>query len=274
MRMAYINNENGLSMTELLAGAFIMLIVLAGATNVLVTQQSILQDENDNSKVRAKGRLAIKLIAKEVRMAGNGLPPFKAITDPSSDPLPATVNSLSFMTNLQGVRTVMKMDPASGGAMSGDTDVTIIPTFDPEKVFKDNDKIVLYNPNDPEGNVFDKVVVDGDVSDTGTLLAFIPALNNDYELIPTANIIPINKYNDYTIFQDGNMIKKTIDGQTVILINDLDLSAQGLVFDFNGETDPAQVNSIGITLNMLAPNNNHATIEFHTDVSIRNSQEG
>jgi hypothetical protein len=245
-----------------------MLIVLAGATNVLTTQQSILQDENDNSKVRAKGRLAIRLIAKEVRMAGNGLPPFKAITDPSSDPLPATVNSLSFVSNLQGVRTVM--DPASGGAAINATDMTIIPGA----AFKDNDKIVLYNPNDPEGNVFDKVVVDGDVSDTGTLLAFIPALNNDYELIPTANIIPINKYNDYTIFQDGNMIKKTIDGQTVILINDLDLSAQGLVFDFNGETDPAQVNSIGITLNMLAPNNNHATIEFHTDVSIRNSQEG
>ena len=100
MRPAYINNEKGLSLTELLAGALIMLIVLAGTTNVLITHQSILQDENDNSKVRAKGRLAIKLISKEVRMAGYGLPPFKAITDPNTDPLPATVSSLSFMTNL------------------------------------------------------------------------------------------------------------------------------------------------------------------------------
>ena len=260
----YLKNKYGLGLIELMIAAVIMLFVLAGTMKVFTYQQSIISDENAKAKVRAKGRYAIKLIAREVRMAGFGLPPFRAITN--SNPLPATVNTLSFRTNLQGAGTMV--DSSSGPTDEGDTSISIVPGV----AFSDGDRVVIYDPNDPEGDAFDLVTVEGNVSASATSMDFSPALTNEYPLLATAQAIPINKYNHYTIFQDGDQIKKNVDGVTVPIVNELELSSGGLIFDFNGATDTAEVDIIGITLNMLDPNNPDASIAFHTDVTLRNSR--
>jgi Tfp pilus assembly protein PilW len=259
----FLKNEKGLGLIELMMAAIIMIIVLAGSIKVFTYQQSLIQDENDTAKIRAKGRHAVKFIAKEVRMAGFGLPPHQAITN--SNPLPATVDTLNFRTNVGGVRTMMD---STTDASVGNTSITIIPGV----AFSDGDSVVIYNPNESDDDIFDLVTVVGDVSDSATTMFFFPDLENKYKLFTNANSVPINKYNNYSIFQDGNQIKKTIDDVTIPIINDLDLSSNGLVFDFNGATDTADVVRIGITLNMLDPNNPDATMEFHTDVTLRNSR--
>jgi prepilin-type N-terminal cleavage/methylation domain-containing protein len=70
-----LNNQYGFSLIELMVASIIGLVALGGAIMVFTTQNNALKDENDGTKVRAKGRLAIKILAKEIRMAGYGLPP-------------------------------------------------------------------------------------------------------------------------------------------------------------------------------------------------------
>ncbi len=71
----YIKNQSGFTLVEMMIASVIALIVIGGSIYVFTTQQSLLKDQNDNTKVRAKGRLAIKILAREVRMAGFGVPP-------------------------------------------------------------------------------------------------------------------------------------------------------------------------------------------------------
>ena len=266
MKKKFSKSEKGLGLIEILIATAIMILVLGGTIKVFTYQQSLIRDENDTAKVRAKGRLAVKRIAKEVRMAGFGLPPGLGL-DPDMAPLPATVDSLSFRSNPDGTRTMM--DPNSGGAPQNATSITIVPGV----AFKKDDQVALFNPSDPNGEVYDLVTLTHDVPTSATTMKFFPGLKLAYTFFSNAKAAPINKYSNYTIFQDGAQIKKTInDDVTIPIINDLELNPNGLVFDFNGATDTADVVRIGITLNMLDPNNPNATMEFHTDVTLRNTR--
>lgn len=260
----YSGNQRGLALVELLIAAAIGLMVLAASIYVFTFQQSLLKDENDSTKVRAKGRLAIKILAREIRMAGFGLPPGGAMTDI------ATPNSISFRTNksFDGSEAITRISLTAGGIDETATSLTVADGTD----FLDDDKIVVYQTGwfrsrdfrvDGNGaaNAIDIKAMDGTASTFGS-----PA----FEFGLNANLITVNKFNDWTIALSGDEIRKTVDGgNTVVLIDELKPSPGGLQFDYAGIV-AATTSKIGITLNLLDPDNDDAAIEFKTDVTLRN----
>ena len=77
----YLNNQRGVSMVEYIMGAAVGVLILGVSIIVFTNQQSLIKDQNDSANIRAKGRLAIKTLAKEIRMAGYGLPSNQGIQD-------------------------------------------------------------------------------------------------------------------------------------------------------------------------------------------------
>lgn len=241
-----------MTLVEIMFAAAIGLIILGVAISVFVNQQSLLKNQNDNANIRAKGRLAIKILAKQIRMAGYGLPPNLGIQSPLS------TNSISFQSNLYDVTTAL--DPTGTGILSTDTSLDVVDSSS----FTFGDNIVIYHPD------FNIVNINSVQSIATGLINLSSAVGEAYTFGVNTKLITVNKYNDITIALSGTKIQKTIDGKTVMLINDVDAST-GLVFDFSGATQPSMVRKIGITINLVDPNNTHAVIEFKTDVSLRNS---
>jgi len=281
IRKCLINDARGITLVELLTALVIGIIALAGTIKIFTTQQGLLIDENDGTKVRAKGRQAIKILAREVRMAGFGLPEYQGI-DPSMNPLPAPAitNSISYRTNrnFDGQKAARFLDASAGTAASGSSFVTLL--AEPSAagaVFADQDKIVIYNPNQLDEVPAHYTLVNGAVSNTSTVLNFADPLPGDLEFTPLAKVILANRYSDYTINMAGDQIMKTVDGNTIPLVNNVNAGLNGgLRFHFrNGlgadAASTTEVETVTITLAMADPKNADAAIEFKTDVKMRNS---
>jgi len=254
---AFLANQRGMTLVELMVTMVISLIILGGTIYVFVNQQSLLKDQNDNTKVRAKGRLAIKLLAREIRMAGFGMPPSSGITDIS------TANSISYRTNLDNVRTFL--DSTKTGATLGDNSVSVLDGSS----FNNADNIVIYNPAYGDS---DYVTV---TSGTSGEINFAEALNHNYQFGENARVVYVNKYNNITIAYAGERITKQWDGGPVVPIMN-EIAATGMEFEYydaagNVTTNLADIRKIAITLSMLDPKNPDANIEFKTDVRVRNS---
>lgn len=260
----HIRNQKGFTLLEMMISMVIMIIVLGGSIKVFTYQQSLIRDENDTAKVRAKGRHAIKMLAREVRMAGYGLPPTLGVTDMT------TANTIKFRVNLENVRTFID---SSVDAPSGNPTITVTDATG----FTNGDDVVLYNPNTEKN---DYLTIQ---SISGNLITFTSSLDNDYIFSPFNMITSVNKYNEYTVrllsytFNGDTryQIEKEIDGAKIVLINDL-ASSTGMTFDYfdfegNTATTTFDVQQVAITLNMEDPRNPDATMEFKTDVQIRNS---
>ncbi len=254
--LTHLNNERGLTMSELIIGAFIGVIVLGVTVIIFTNQQKVLQDENDKTHIRAKGRHAVKQIAKEVRMAGFGLPATEGITAMGT-------NSISFRSNLDGVRTTTP--PCSGcagtvAASSGDANIIVVDGSG----FSGGDKVVFHDPG------FDKSETNTVSGSAAFSIALTSGLTNDYVYGANTNLVTINKYNDITIALSGTDITKTVDGVTSTLISDV-AATNGLEFDFYGASTTTAVRKVGITVNLEDPDNSKAVIDFKTDVILRNT---
>ena len=260
----YLNDQRGASILELIIASGIGLIALAITISVFIQQQSLLKDENDGTKVRAKGRQAIKILAREIRMAGYGLPPGEAMTDI------ATANSISFRTNLTNDRREAStwIDQSGTGIADTDTSLTVVDGTD----FLNGDKIVVYQTGWFRSKFF---TANGNGTSTTINLADSGGSSTafgspGYTFGTKANLITVNKYDNWTIALVGDEIQKTIDGaNTTVLINELRTTSSGLQFDYVGILE-ATTSKIGITLNLLDPKNYDAAIEFKTDVTLRN----
>lgn len=253
----HLKNDRGFGLIETLIGSVIALIVL-GATILLFTRnQSILKNENDTANIQAKGRFAVDKIEEEVRMAGFGLPPLQGLTA-------INANSISFRSNLNDIKTTTP--PCAlpcPGVTAGNLGATTLTVLD-ETVFANGDKIVIRNPN---FNQWELNTVTG--TSAGTL-NLGTALSQDYDYGINTNLVTVNKYSDVVIALAGTNITRTVDGTAMNLISDVDATT-GLVFDYFTLTDPAEVQRLSFTLNLIDPQNAGATVEFKTDVSLRNS---
>lgn len=270
MTLKSIKNQRGLGMIELMVSMVIMIIVLGGTIMVFTEQQTRIKDENDTSKVRAKGRHAIKLLAREVRMAGFGLPPGLGITN-------AATGTIGFDVNIDNI--VAYADTSS--TITGTT-ITVTSSTDAAQ-FSNGDDVAVYNPNTfdlnaPEG--WDKTTVSS-VSGADINVA---VLGPGYVFGTFAKTVTVSQYLPYVIqltsyTHDGRThykIERVVDGTEIrTLVNDV--APAGLTFeyfDFAGGTVTTDLNAIqriGITLNMLDPKNPDAMMEFKTDVQVRNS---
>jgi Tfp pilus assembly protein PilW len=253
---SYIKNDRGIGMIETLIGSVIALIIMASTVMLFTRNQSLLQDENDATNIQAKGRFAVDKIEEEVRMAGFGLPPLQGLTT-------INANSISFRSNLNGVRTTTPPCTACPGTVAGSIGDTTLAIVD-ESQFSNGDKVVIYDPN---ANQWELNTITGT---SAGVLTLGTALTNDYIYGINTNLVTVNRYNDITIALSGTNILRTVDGTATNLINDVNATT-GIVFDYYGLTVPSTIQRLGFTLNLIDPGNSGATIEFKTDVSLRNS---
>lgn len=242
-------------MIELMISALIGVLVLGITVYVFTKQEGVLRTENASTNIRAKGRHAIGVLAKELKEVGFGLPSSMGLVAP--DPV-ANSTTISYRANLYDVRATTPPGATNGGS-SGDTTITVV---DSGGNFSDDDKIIIYNPSfgDSELNK-----VDGTPSATSIPLE--TALANTYSYGINSKLVTINRYNDIVIDLNGTNIRKTIDGGTSIpLISDV----SALAFNFYGETQTSQVKTIGITITLQDSSDATITQDFSTDVTLRN----
>lgn len=262
MTMKFIKNQKGITFVELMISMVVALFALSGTVYVFTNQQTLLQKQNDNTKIRGKGRQAIKLLAQEVRMAGFGLPPQTAI------PNITQAEEIHFRANLKPiVRSEVQVqgNPHQGILAADDS----FPVKNASGFQKDQ-KIMVYHPgwflyedheiDDVSGNVIE--IKESDFS-SGT---------QDYLFGENAQLITVHKYNDVVIKKVGNQVVRCVDMDTsdcnanpTILVNDV----SNLKFDYIGMPGTATT-KVGITLGLIDPNDPFAEIEFKTDVTLRN----
>ncbi|PIQ96880.1 MAG: hypothetical protein COV67_07175 [Nitrospinae bacterium CG11_big_fil_rev_8_21_14_0_20_56_8] len=246
-----VPDQQGMSMVEMMIAMVIMVVVLGAAISLFVHQQSFLKDENEGTNIRAKGRHAINVLAKEIRMAGNGLPPNEGIQAMST-------TSIEFYSNDDGVTTSTPTGAAGTVvATSGSNTLTVVDGSG----FASGDNIVVYDP------AFSQSHYSALTGASSSELTLGTAFTANFTYSENSRLVTVNKYKDITITQSGTNIVKTVDGSTTTLIGGG--AANGLSFNFYGAATIADVTKVGITLNLIDPDNAGATIEFKTDVTLR-----
>ena len=89
-----------------------------------------------------------------------------------------------------------------------------------------------------------------------------------------SKFIRVAQYNTVTFEKDGTNISKVINGESRVLISNVD-STNGLTFDYfdesgNPTSDILNVFKVAVTIRLVDPDNTSASIEFKTDVTLRN----
>jgi len=262
MIMKFIKNQKGVSFVELMVSMVVALFMLSGTIYVFTNQQTVLQKENDGTKIRGKGRQAIKLLAKEVRMSGFGLPPEWAV------PKITQPEKIRFRANLEPIaRTEVQVQGnTDNGILKNGTTIPVKNAAG----FQNNQKITVFHPGWFRFEDHEIQSISGN-----TITIKDSKFSDDWDFLFGANaqLITVNKYNDVVIKKDGTEIIRCVDNNDcdpspapTILVNDV----SKLAFDYIGVPGTADTTKIGITLGLIDPNDPHAEIEFKTDVTLRN----
>ena len=251
----FLKDTRGYTLVEVLVAATIGIIMLGVVISIFVQEDKVIQKESEETNIRAKGRHVLKVLAKEIRMAGFGLPPDVGVTDISA------TDSVTFRANLDDVRTTTPPGAVGTNAVSlNDTDITVVNGSG----FTNGDSIVIYDPGFRD---YELNSVSG--SPTATSLPLGTAVASTYTYATNSRLVTVNKYNTLIIYQDGITIKKDIDGTVSTIISDP--SILDLTFTYDSAT-AAEVDKIGITLKMVDPDDpSSVVIEFNSDVSLRYS---
>jgi prepilin-type N-terminal cleavage/methylation domain-containing protein len=257
-----LRNSRGLSLTEMLVGIIVGAIVIAAGYKAFVTQQDALEGSGDEALIRSKGRLTVKLLSKELRLVGFGIPADAQIVSIGS-------NTITYRaaTDLQTI--IPPGESGSIAAASADTSLNVVSA----EGFADLNNIIIFDPSSED---FEFNSIDGDpdtASDPNTLPLDDP-LTNTYTFGVNSKSFRVNQYNNIIFALSGTSIEKTVDGNTEIFVDDVD-SSEGLVFEYfdvsgNSTSTISEIHKIAVTLNFIDPDNDRATIQFKTDVSLRN----
>jgi type II secretory pathway pseudopilin PulG len=248
-------NQSGFTIIEILISGILGVIILGVTMYIFTKQQDVLEEENASTNIRAKGRHAIKVLAKELKAIGFGLPPTEGFVAPN--PV-ANGSTITYRANLDSVRASTPPSATDGGS-TADTDIDVVANGGD---FSDNDNIIIYNPSfgDSELNT-----VSG--TPTSTNIPLGSGLVNDYSYGANSKLVTINKYNNIVIDLNGTNIRRTVDGGTsTIIISDV----SDLTFDFFGVTQTNLVSTIGITITLQDSSDSSITQSFSTDITLRN----
>lgn len=253
------NNEQGLTLIELLIATAISAVVLGATISTYTKQEKTLRTETDKTFLRGLGRLAIEELATEIRRAGYGFPPGQGISV-------ATATSITYFANTDDTQTMVAADVTA-------TNTTL--TVRDDAGFNDTDNLVIFNLR----NLADWEV--GQVSGTpaGNVITLNSGTVNSY---PADQNIVIHKYHTlvYTYDAGTNLISKTIDGGGAIpligKVSDMTLT----YFDANdvplatpmnaGDANLANIRKVEIELSLEVSTNTSATATFKTNINLRN----
>ena len=255
-------NQSGLTLVETLIATAIGVLVLATSFKLFTAQQDALTSTNEKTSIRADGRLAVETLARELRQVGFTLPSSIKIISIGD-------NSFEYRAG-SDLQTTIPYDPSSSSAAnSGDTTLNVVSADG----FSDLLNICIY---DPANEVFELTSIDGspDVDSVPNTLPLIEPLKNDYKFGVNSKFIRVAQYNTVTIEKDGTNISKVINGESRVLISNVD-STNGLTFDYfdesgNPTSDILNVFKVAVTIRLVDPDNTSASIKFKTDVTLRN----
>jgi Tfp pilus assembly protein PilW len=259
MKMKFLKNQMGTTFVELMVSAVVSIFVLSGTVYVFTNQDAVLKKENDGTKIRAKGRQAIKTLAQEVRMAGFGLPPATAVPDLTQ------LEQIRFRANLKPIaRTEVQVQ--------GNTDNGILKTSSTIPVknatgFQNGQKITVYHPG---WFRYEDHVISSVSSNSISIQSSNFSSDHDFLFGANAQLITVNKYNDVVIKKDGNQVIRCVDDNACANPTVLVSEVSNLAFNYIGVPGTAPTTKIGITLGLIDPNDPFAAIEFKTDVTLRN----
>jgi prepilin-type N-terminal cleavage/methylation domain-containing protein len=250
-----LQNERGFTLIELMIAAAIGVLALGVAISIFTTQQTVLKKENAATNLRAKGRHAIKVLTQELKEIGLGLPTTQGLVAPSPA---ANSPTITYRANLDNTRATTPPSATNGGT-GGVSSIAVVANG---TAFSSGDKIAIYNPSYGQSELN---TVSGTPSSTS--IGLLNALATTYSYGAQSRLVTINKYNNVVIDLNGTTIRKTVDGGTPIpLIGDV----SALAFDFYGVTLTRLVRKIGVTITMLDPSDPNITLDFYTDITIRN----
>ncbi len=269
----HLKNKRGLTMVELLVAGTIGVVLLGVAIIVFTSQEKALKKENEMTEVRSKGRHAINVIAKDLRMAGTGLPPNEGITSMGT-------TSVTFRSNVDGVDTTVP--PGAVGSKAINAGLSVINVVDATG-FSDNDYMVIY---DPAFKTVHYSTVSSTSSGSPNTISFDDAIPGDITFAKNSRFVSINQYKTITISLSGTSILKVTDpssaagdDETVTVTNQA-FTGTGLAFvyydeDFATTAETSAVRKISITLKMpdpRAPTDAASARELKTDVELRNTR--
>jgi len=253
------NNEQGLTLIELLIATAISAVVLGATVSTYIKQEKVLRTEIDETYLRGLGRLAMEELAKEIRRAGYGFPPGQGI-------FAATETSITYFVNTDDTQTMVAAD-----VTAGDTTLTVRDDTD----FDDTENLVIFNLR----NLTDWEV--GQVSGTpaGNVITLNSGTANSY--LADQNIV-IHQYHTiaYTFDAGNNLISETIDGGGAIPLIGKVSNMTLTYFDENdavlatpmnaGDANLANIRKVEIELSLEESTNTSATSTFKTNINLRN----
>jgi Flp pilus assembly pilin Flp len=258
------NNQSGLTLIETLIATAIGVLVLATSYKLFTAQDDALTLANKNNVIRSDGRLAVETLAKELRQVGFSLPPDIKIISIDENSFEYRVGS--------DLQTTIPYDPSNPLAANiGDTTLNVVSADG----FSDLFNICIY---DPVNELFELSSIDGtpNVDSEPNYLPLNEPLTNDYKFGVNSKFIRVAHYNNVIIEQDGININKVVNGDSSIFLRNV-VPANGLGFEYFDESgnpvnDISKVSKVAVTIRLEDPDNTSASIEFKTDVALRNVQ--
>lgn len=270
-----LKNEKGFTLIEMMIAAFIGLMVLGGSIYVFNKQHKLIRTENARTDVRALGRFAMAELATEIRRAGYGFPNAWGIFVAEPDQLTFFANTFDTNGGLIGVQEAYTSGTADIAA--GDTTISVADNT----AFSNGNSIVVFDASSTVANPWA-----GTVTGTpGANLTISSAAASAMELL---NGIVVNQYQ--TIVYDfdavnglltvstnpggGAVVIPVIGNVTALNFTYFDVTGTQIVpavppaLDF---TERSLIRKIIISLTLQHAAESSVTLNFNTDIEIRNN---
>ena len=271
-----LKNEKGFTLIEMMIAAFIGLMVLGGSIYVFNKQNTLIRTENARTDVRALGRFAMAELATEIRRAGYGFPNAWGIFVAEPDQLTFFANTFDTNGGLIGVQEAYTTGTAD--ITAGDTNISVADNSD----FSNGNFIVVFDASGTVAFPWAGGTVTGTPGATITLSSASPAA---FALLDG---IVVNQYQAITYDFDAVNGLLTVStnpggGAGVIPVIGNVTALSFTYFDVNGTqiipaTPPAltpleraQIRKIIISLTLQHATESSVTLNFNTDIEIRNN---
>lgn len=249
-------------MVELLIGIVAAVVLLGLATMTFTRQQTLFKNQNDETNIRALGRYGIRELAKDLRMAGYGLPASLAVSS-------ASTAAITYRTNSDDVSATGAADISAGATTVSLTaaDVDSDGTAD----FASGQSVVIFTAVSPEAEL---ATVSGVAGNTLTLSS---ATANAYA---ANDAIFVNKYHTVAYSYDAankkivksadggadSTLIENVTGATLVYRNSADAALSSPL----SAADLTSVRKIEISLALQDPLNASASAQYDTAVELRN----
>ena len=274
-----LKNEKGFTLIEVMIAGLITVIVLGGSIYVFVKQDKLIRQENARTDLRALGRLAMTELATEIRRAGYGFPNGWGIFVAQAAQLTFYANTFDTDTGTAGVQEAYTT--ATADITVGHTTITVADG----SAFSSGNFIVVFDASGTVANPWANGTV---TSSSATVVNLTPGSPSAFT---ATNGIVVNQYQTigYGFDTVNNLLTVSTDsGTPAAVVIPVIGSVTALSFTYfdatNTELVPAtgsplaltfaeraQVRKIVISLTLQDPKDTTVTLNFSTDIDIRNN---